>query len=53
MKHKKKFKKQFFKAIKQLGNHGNVNWVIDIVDVPYSKKPVTKYVINVYLDENI
>lgn len=53
MKHKKKFKKQLSKAIKQLGNHGNVNWRIDVVDVPYSKKQVTKYVISVYLDENI
>ena len=53
MRHKKKFKKQLFKVIKKLGNHGNVNWGIDVVDVPYSKKPVTKYVISVYLDENI
>lgn len=53
MKHKKKFKKQLFKAIKKLGNYGNINWGIDIVDVPHSEKPVTQYVINVYLDENI
>ena len=53
MYHKKKFKKQLFKAIKRLGNYGNVNWGIDVVDVKGAKKPVTRYVINVYLDENI
>lgn len=52
-KQKKKFKKELYKSIKKLGNYGNVSWGVDIVEVPSSKKPVTKYVIDIYLDENI
>ena len=50
---KKKFKKSLFKAIKRLGNYGDVTWGADVVDILGSKKPVTKYIVNIYLDENI
>lgn len=50
---KKKFKKKLHKSIKMLGNYGHVNWGVDVVEIPGSKKPVTKYEINIYLDQNI
>lgn len=50
---KKEFKKELFKAIKKLGNYGDVAWNIDVVNLPSNKKPIKKYVVNIYFDENI
>lgn len=53
MKGKKKFKKELRKSIKKLGNYGDVYWGVDIINVPSSQKPITKYIVNICLDENI
>lgn len=49
----KKIKKELLKCIKKLSNYGDVCWNVDVVNFPSKKKPITKYIINIYLDENI
>ena len=49
----KKIKKELLNCIKKQSNKEDVCWNVDVVNFTSKKKPIAKYIINIYLDENI